>query len=264
MTPSTSSPDVIVDLACENPQATAGAYETVLGGPVGSESTRWAAGLGNVVLCLRGMDETTGAAEPAAYFSVAHFRGAHFRGAHFYGEELPDARRLLTRRGYPVVDSALGVLGETIPLGVATPPLAAALPAGDLTGMDHLVFMCEDRNLAVAVFGGTFGLDFRLDQPIGDGARQLFFRAGSVIVEVVSAPRPPDAPSASSPITLWGLAWRSADVDATHARLSVAGLDLSEIRTGRKRGTRIFTVRDRTLGIRTVVIGSDRPATPAG
>ncbi|MGW9265602.1 VOC family protein, partial [Gordonia terrae] len=73
----------------------------------------------------------------------------------------------------------------------------------------------------------------------------------------VAAPRPPADPVPSSPVTLWGVAWRSIDVDATHARLTAAGLDLSEIRVGRKKGTRIFTVRHRELATRTVVIGPE-------
>jgi hypothetical protein len=45
-----------------------------------------------------------------------------------------------------------------------------------------------------------------------------------------------------------------ADIDATRARLAAAGLDVSEVRAGRKPGTRVMTVRDGTCGVRTLML----------
>jgi hypothetical protein len=53
---------------------------------------------------------------------------------------------------------------------------------------------------------------------------------------------------------LWGLSWRVADIDATRARLAAAGLDVSEVRIGRKPGTRVVSVRDGTCGIHTLLV----------
>jgi hypothetical protein len=45
-----------------------------------------------------------------------------------------------------------------------------------------------------------------------------------------------------------------ADIDATHARLAQAGVDVSEVRTGRKPGTRVMTVRSGTCGVPTLLV----------
>ena len=60
---------------------------------------------------------------------------------------------------------------------------------------------------------------------------------------------PSDAPD-----ILWGLSWRVADADAANARLRAIGFDVSEIRAGRKPGTRVFTVRNNTLNVPTLFV----------
>ncbi|MEO9330093.1 VOC family protein [Gordonia aurantiaca] len=238
---STAGPTVVIELACADAAATAGAHGVLLGLDAADPSMPIV--VGNTELRLGDREPGTDVDRDGAhrvYFSV---------------DDLPAALRLLTRRGFPLTETGIAAVGEPTPLGVAGPSGIAPVPAGDITGMDHLVFMSDDRDRAVALFGGVFGLDFRLDQPIGDTARQLFFRADDLIVEVVTGTRSPDAPPMPAAATLWGVAWRAPDIEATHARLTAAGLDLSEIRVGRKKGTRIFTVRERSLGTRTVVIG---------
>jgi hypothetical protein len=54
--------------------------------------------------------------------------------------------------------------------------------------------------------------------------------------------------------SLWGLSWRVADIDATRARLVSANVDVSDVRTGRKPGTRVLTVRTGTCGIPTLLV----------
>ena len=54
--------------------------------------------------------------------------------------------------------------------------------------------------------------------------------------------------------SLWGLSWRVADIEATRARLLSVGVDVSDIRTGRKPGTRVLTVRNGTCGIPTLLV----------
>jgi hypothetical protein len=56
-----------------------------------------------------------------------------------------------------------------------------------------------------------------------------------------------------------GFAWRVADVGAAYERLSAEGFALSEPRAGRKPGTRVFTVKDRTFGAPTLVMDA-KPA----
>ena len=83
------------------------------------------------------------------------------------------------------------------------------------------------------------------------GSRLMFFRCGDMIVEVVHNL---NEPASDTPDALWGLSWRTPDIDATHARLASQGFTVSEIRTGRKPGTRVFTVKDGTLGVPTLVL----------
>jgi hypothetical protein len=79
----------------------------------------------------------------------------------------------------------------------------------------------------------------------------MFFRCGDLIVEVVRGPMTAAGPKCDK---LWGLSWRVADIDATHARLAAAGLNVSEVRPGRKPGTRVMTVRDGTCGVQTLLL----------
>jgi len=83
------------------------------------------------------------------------------------------------------------------------------------------------------------------------GARLMFFRCGDLIVELAHDLR---AGVSSGPDRLWGLSWRVPDAGSARARLHAAGLDVSEVRSGRKSGTRVFTVRDRTCGVPTLVL----------
>ncbi|WP_454166130.1 hypothetical protein [Gordonia iterans] len=109
------------------------------------------------------------------------------------------------------------------------------------------MFTAPSVDAAVALFAGRLGLDLRLERAFG-GLTQMFFRTRSVIVEVLAGGE--GAPE----FALWGLAWRCADLDAEHARLTGLGLTLSEVRAGRKPGTRVATVREPSLGTPTILI----------
>jgi catechol 2,3-dioxygenase-like lactoylglutathione lyase family enzyme len=120
-----------------------------------------------------------------------------------------------------------------------------------VTGLDHVVIRTTHPNRAAALYGARLGLDMRLDRTEPKwGTRLMFFRCGDLIVEIVHnlADEPSDAPD-----KLWDLSWRVADAEAAHARLK-AHFDLSDIRPGRKPGTRVFTVRNKTLGVPTLFV----------
>jgi len=53
---------------------------------------------------------------------------------------------------------------------------------------------------------------------------------------------------------LWGLAFKTQNIASTHNRLVAAGCEVSEIREGRKPGTRVCTVKSHTLGVPTLLI----------
>ena len=60
-----------------------------------------------------------------------------------------------------------------------------------------------------------------------------------------------------TPDRFGGLAWQVTDPDAAQARMGAAGFDVSEVRPGRKPGTRVFTVKDRTFGAPTIVMDAE-------
>jgi len=128
-----------------------------------------------------------------------------------------------------------------------------SVPAADapITAMDHVVVSSADPERAAALYGARLGLDMALDRSHPDWGRLMFFRCGDLIVEVVHRS---DANADRAQDKLWGLSWRVADIDATRARLTSAGIDVSEVRTGRKPGTRVLTVRNGTCGIPTLLV----------
>jgi catechol 2,3-dioxygenase-like lactoylglutathione lyase family enzyme len=137
-------------------------------------------------------------------------------------------------------------------------PLSTATDIAPIDGLDHVVVTTEDSDRAAALYGARLGLDLALDRSHQDWGQLMFFRCGDLIVEVV---RRPVAGGDSLHDRLWGLSWRVADIDATRARLIAAGLDVTEVRNGRKPGTRIMTVRNGTCGIQTVLLErSPKPA----
>jgi hypothetical protein len=56
----------------------------------------------------------------------------------------------------------------------------------------------------------------------------------------------------------WGLSWRVPDIGKAHARMQAAGVQVSDLRAGRRPGTRVFTAKSHTAGVPTLVIGEDR------
>jgi catechol 2,3-dioxygenase-like lactoylglutathione lyase family enzyme len=130
-------------------------------------------------------------------------------------------------------------------------PLSVRTSPASVTAMDHVVVATADPERAAALYGARLGLDMALDRSHPDWGQLMFFRCGDLIVEVVHRPGK-DTDAARD--RLWGLSWRVADADATRARLASEGLDVSDVRTGRKPGTRVLTVRSGTCGIPTLLV----------
>lgn len=123
---------------------------------------------------------------------------------------------------------------------------AASMAADGVRGIDHIVIRTPDPERAAALYGARLGLDMRLDRTLME-RRLMFFRCGDAVLEVVRM-------SSLAQDDLWGLSWRVADADAARTRLAAAGLDVSDVRAGMKPGTRVFTVRDGTCGVPTLMI----------
>ncbi|WGS22743.1 MULTISPECIES: VOC family protein [unclassified Bradyrhizobium] len=130
-------------------------------------------------------------------------------------------------------------------------PLSVRTTPASITAMDHVVVSTADPERAAALYGARLGLDMALDRSHPDWGRLMFFRCGELIVEVTHKPGKADA---DAPDRLRGICWRVADIDATHARLVAAGVDVSEVRTGRKPGTKVMTVRSGTCGVPTLLV----------
>ena len=135
-------------------------------------------------------------------------------------------------------------------------PSAGTEPAA-VTGLDHVVIRTPDPERAAALYGARLALDMRLDRSSPDwGARLMFFRCGDLVVEVAHDLA---AGVAAGSDRLWGLSWRVPDAVAAQARLRHAGVDVSEVRPGRRPGTSVFTVRDGTCGVPTLMLQAPAP-----
>jgi hypothetical protein len=85
----------------------------------------------------------------------------------------------------------------------------------------------------------------------------MFFRCGGAVVEIGARL---GEEASDRPDRLSGLAWRVAEPEAAQARLAKAGLDVSEVRTGRKPGTKVFTVRSGVPGAPTLMLSAEPAA----
>lgn len=136
--------------------------------------------------------------------------------------------------------------------------LSPALNASPIVGLDHVVIQTSQPDQAVATYAGRLGLDLRLDRTNQNwGVRQLFFKAGDTVVEMAASLK---KSSGGTPDSFGGLAWRVSDPDAAQARIAAAGFNVSEVRTGRKPGTKVFTVRDAPGGAPTIMLSAETVA----
>ena len=186
-------------------------------------------------------------------------------------DDLTETSRVLGRRGAPVgapadllstdawrlafVDPA-ATFGVSIALAERSrPSRPKAAPQGGVQGLDHVVINPTNPDRALALYGARLGLDFRLDRSNPQwGSRLMFFRCGGAVVEIGARL---GAEATDAPDRLSGLAWRVADPDTAQARLAKAGFDVSEVRTGRKPGTKVFTVRSGVPGAPTLMLSAE-------
>ncbi len=140
--------------------------------------------------------------------------------------------------------------------------LSIVPPPGDeaaaVFALDHAVVRTPDPEAARSLYGEGLGLRLALDREFPQwGARLLFFRVGDVTVELAAELAP--GPARDTGDRLWGLSWRVRDADAARARLAAAGFDVSEVRAGRRPGTRVLSVRDGTHGVPTLLLEPEAP-----
>jgi len=139
----------------------------------------------------------------------------------------------------------------TIDLQPPEPVEAAALHPNGATAIDHVVVTTPDLDRTVAALEAT-GLEARRTRDAGR-IRQVFFRLGEPVLEVVGPPEP----SGDGPARFFGLALTVADLDATAAALGDA---LGEVKDAVQTGRRIATLR-RSAGC-TTALAFLSPMTP--
>ena len=137
-------------------------------------------------------------------------------------------------------------------------PLVSKLPAADGVGaLDHMVITTFNPDKALATYGARLGFSLALDRASPDwGARFLFFRVPGTVFEVVQR-LDGKASDVDKPDELSGVSWRVQDIAAAYNRLKAAGVDVSEVRKGRKPGTHVMTVKSHTLGVPTLFLSEE-------
>lgn len=158
-------------------------------------------------------------------------------------------------RGLPE-DGALDGIPTTRSTAESAAP--AEHPNG-VTAIDHVVLLSPHlaRTVAALTSAGASPRRERDGELGGRPMRQVFFRFGEVIVEVVGSPTTMGKGASS----LWGLTYTVADIDETAA---FYGERTAPIKAAVQPGRRITTLRTRDLGIsvRTAMISEHVPQSP--
>ncbi|HWJ80991.1 MAG TPA: VOC family protein [Nocardioides sp.] len=147
---------------------------------------------------------------------------------------------------------------DGIPTATTSTEAAPAGPpaehANGVVGIDHVVLMTPDVERTARTLAGV-GLEPRRvrDGELGGApVRQVFYRLGEVVLEVVGAPDE----ASEGPATLWGITFVVADIDAAAAFL---GEGAGRVKDAVQPGRRITTLRHRSLGmsVATALISPD-------
>ena len=128
---------------------------------------------------------------------------------------------------------------------------APATHPNGVTAIDHVVLLSPDlaRTVASLADPGVQPRRERDGQLGGRPIRQIFFRFGEVIVEVVGSP----VAAGEGPSTLWGITYVVADIDAT---ATFFGERTTPVKEAVQPGRRITTLRHGQFGmsVRTAMI----------
>lgn len=160
-------------------------------------------------------------------------------------------------RGVPeerLVAGALDGLHTTVSTAPAAEPAEHAL---GVTGLDHVVLASPHLARTTAALEEV-GLDVRRERDTmlgGAPLRQVFFRLGDVVLELVGSPDAADP----GPATVWGLTHTVRDIDAAAVLL---GEHTGRVKDAVQPGRRITTVRHTALDISVamaLITPRDRP-----
>lgn len=147
------------------------------------------------------------------------------------------AARLAAAEGLPTTASDHPPAAPAAPAAPHQHPIGAEI-------VDHVVLMSPDLARTTAALE-ALGLDVRRVRDFeiaGSPMRQVFFRLGEVIIELVGSP----TAAGEGPATFWGITFTVADIDATAEFL---GERTGRVKDAVQRGRRITTLRHRDLDL---------------
>lgn len=157
-------------------------------------------------------------------------------------------------RGLPP-DSPLDDLDGIPTTRSAMTASAPAVHPNGVVAIDHVVLLSPDLGRTVRCLAGIGAHPRReRDGDLGGRSiRQIFFRFGEVIIEVVGSPET----TSEGPSALWGITYVVADIDAT---ATFFGDHTAPVKDAVQPGRRITTLRHRDLGmsVRTAMISARR------
>lgn len=119
-----------------------------------------------------------------------------------------------------------------------------------ISRLDHVVINTNDPDGLISLYRDKYGIRLALDQTVEEwGGRMLFFRLNQTTIEVIGKENDKEAED-----SLWGLAWVVKDIKATQKRLLSEGVEMTEVKNGRKPNTLVTTVKSHTCNIPTLLI----------
>ena len=120
----------------------------------------------------------------------------------------------------------------------------------NISRMDHVVINSNDPDGLVDLYSDKYGIRLALDQFVEKwGGRMLFFRTDHTTIEAIGIKK--DGPAEDF---LWGLAWTTKDIKKTHKRLVDAGVNVTDIKDGRKPKTLVATIKSHCADVPTLLI----------
>ncbi len=119
-----------------------------------------------------------------------------------------------------------------------------------ISRMDHIVIKSNDPDGLVELYRDKYGIRLALDQFVEQwGGRMLFFRTNHTTIEAIGIKK-----EGSPEDFLWGLAWTTKDIKKTHKRLINAGVNITDIKDGRKPKTLVATIKSHCSEVPTLLI----------
>ena len=117
--------------------------------------------------------------------------------------------------------------------------------------LDHIVINSNDPDGLIDLYRDTYGIRLALDQYVEKwGGRMLFFRTNQTTIEAIGINNDADKPIDKA----WGLAWTTKDIKKMHARLVSEGVEISDVKDGRKPKTLVATIKSHTCNVPTLLI----------